>query len=75
VPLLPFVANETPLKEIYRVNQIFLISIKVLHTFANGLSFPRSTITGTLEEFRVLLRCSVFSKSNKIPAEANMSGA
>jgi hypothetical protein len=32
VPLLPFVANETPLKEIYRVNQIFLISIKVLHT-------------------------------------------
>jgi hypothetical protein len=32
VPLLPFVANETPLKEIYRVNQIFLISTKVLHT-------------------------------------------
>ena len=32
VPLLSFVANETPLKEIYRVNQIFLISIKVLHT-------------------------------------------
>jgi hypothetical protein len=37
--------------------------------FANGLSFPRSTITGTLEDFRILLRCSVFSKSNKIPAE------
>jgi hypothetical protein len=32
VPLLPFVANETPLKEIYRVNQTFLISTKVLHT-------------------------------------------
>jgi hypothetical protein len=34
-----------------------------------GPSFPRSTITGTLEDFRILLRCSVLSKSNKIPAE------
>jgi hypothetical protein len=37
--------------------------------FANGLSFPRSTITGTLEDFRILLRCSFLSKSNQIPAE------
>jgi hypothetical protein len=37
---------------------------------ANGLkTFPRSTITGTLKDFRELLRCSVYSKSNKIPAE------
>jgi hypothetical protein len=34
--------------------------------FSNGLSFPRSTITGTLEELRILLRCFPFSKSNKI---------
>jgi hypothetical protein len=38
-------------------------------SFSNGLSFPRSTITGTLEELRILLRCSPFSKSTKISAE------
>jgi hypothetical protein len=42
VPLLPFVANETPLKEIYRVNQIFLISIKVLHTDGVGKVYRHS---------------------------------
>ncbi len=37
--------------------------------FSNGLSFPRSTIAGTLEELRTLLRCYPLSKSNKISAE------
>jgi hypothetical protein len=37
--------------------------------FSNGLSFPRSTITRTLEELRILLCCSPFSKRNKISAE------
>ncbi len=37
--------------------------------FSNVLSFPWSTIAGTLEELRILLRCSPFSKGNKISAE------
>jgi hypothetical protein len=37
--------------------------------FSSGLSFPRSTIAGTLEELRILLRCSPVSKSTKISAE------
>jgi hypothetical protein len=32
-------------------------------------SFPRSTITGTVEDFQILLRASPLSKQNKIPAE------
>ncbi len=37
---------------------------------ANDLkSFPRSTITGSMKDFRELLRCSVYSKSKKISAE------
>jgi hypothetical protein len=31
--------------------------------------FPRSTITGTVEDFRILLRASALSKQNKIPVE------
>jgi hypothetical protein len=37
--------------------------------FSNVLSFPRSTIARTLEELQILLRCSPFSKGNKISAE------
>jgi hypothetical protein len=39
-------------------------------SLANDLkSFPRSTITGTLKDFRELLHCSVYSKNKKISAE------
>jgi hypothetical protein len=36
---------------------------------ADAKSFPKSTITGTLRDFRELLRCSPFSKNSKVSTE------
>jgi hypothetical protein len=36
---------------------------------ADAKSFPKSTITGTLQDFRELLRCSPLSKNNKVSME------
>ena len=36
---------------------------------ADAKTFPRSTITGTLKDFRELLRCSPLSKNNKVSGE------
>ncbi len=35
----------------------------------NAKTFPRSTITGTLKDFRELLRCSSLSKKHKVSGE------
>jgi hypothetical protein len=36
---------------------------------ADAKTFPKSTITGTLKDFRELLRCSPFSKKNRVSTE------
>jgi hypothetical protein len=40
---------------------------------ADAKSFPKSTITGTLQDFRELLRCSPLSKNNKISKETYLA--